>query len=149
MTHPCEDFSLSDELCAQCEEWWDARVGEFARALGQDGDWEPWGTPFLGDGVTRLERGNTITGQRSRRLDRGFRVYLMTEPTVKSGFSGWVQPHDTLGGTIDFPAVELVVVLVWWKEPVDLALEVLARWMRPETATDEIERWFTRHAKND
>jgi len=92
--HPCESFSLNDELCGQCEEWWNARVADFARELGQEREWSPWATPFLGDGVTRHERGNTITSQRSRRLDRAFRVILMTEPTVRSGFSGWVQPRD-------------------------------------------------------
>jgi hypothetical protein len=141
--HPCEDFSSSDELCGQCEAWWDARVAEFARELGQEGEWSPWATPFLGDGVTRFERGNTITSQRSRRLDRAFRVILTTEPTVKSGFDGWVQPRDeALDDEVDWPANELFVILVWGNEPVDLALKVLARWMQPDTNADEIERWF-------
>jgi hypothetical protein len=143
-SHPCERFSASDDGCDQCEKWWNARIDAIADGLGQAGEWLPWATPFLGDGVTRFERGNPIVSARSRRLDRAFRVILMDEPTAESGITGWVTEHDTLGGEIDFPSAELVVVTVWSKEAVDLAQKLLATWMIPEATPAMIDQLLSR-----
>jgi hypothetical protein len=143
--HPCERFSASEDACDQCEKWWNARIDEVARRLGQEGEWAPWATPFLGDG-TRFERGNPIVSARSRRLDRAFRVILSDEPTVESGIGAWVNQHDTLGGKIDFPSAELIVVTVWSKGAVDLALKLLATWMTPEATPAMIDQLLLERA---
>jgi hypothetical protein len=136
--HPCEEFFASEDACEKCEAWWRTRLDSLAEELGQE-KWLRWASPFYADGVRRIERGNPIASGRSRQLDRAFRIVHHHAPEASPGVYAYVQTYDDLDETVDFPAAELFISMVWSEQDASLVLEIVKAWMAEDMTTASME----------
>jgi hypothetical protein len=136
------DFLENETSYRASEKYWSDLLREIEQVLGQVREWESWIPRHYADGTTPIETpGNPICEARSQKFDRAFRLIQHAPTDDDLDVSAWIKryPEDEGYDRTVFPADELFVALSLSEESVQIARDLLTKWMTPGTTVEDMD----------